>query len=92
MRSSGDHTLITVDPNPGFFVPNAFSPNGDGINDNFDIKVGQDIDKVLKFQVYDRWGEMMYSRENFDPRPEGHGWDGVHKGLRMASAVFAWVH
>lgn len=83
-------TLITVDPNPGFFVPNAFSPNGDGINDNFDIKVGQDIDKVLKFQVYDRWGEMMYSRENFDPRPEGHGWDGVHKGLRMASAVFAW--
>jgi gliding motility-associated-like protein len=85
-------TIITVDPKPGFYIPNAFSPNGDNINDFFDIKLGQDIEKVLKFQVYDRWGEMMYSRENFFPKQEGegHGWNGVHKGLRMASAVFAW--
>ena len=43
-------------------------------------------------QVYDRWGELMYSRENFYPKLEkqGHGWDGVHKGRDMAPAVFAW--
>lgn len=85
-------TIIIVDPKPGFYIPNAFSPNGDNINDFFDIKLGQDIEKVIKFQVYDRWGEMMYSRENFFPKREGegHGWNGVHKGLAMASAVFAW--
>lgn len=83
-------TLILVEPQPGFYVPNAFSPNGDGINDFFDVKVGADIDKVLLFQVYDRWGENMYSLENFDPRRPNHGWDGMHKGRLMNPNVFAW--
>jgi gliding motility-associated-like protein len=85
-------TIIIVDPKPGFYIPNAFSPNGDNINDFFDIKLGQDIEKVIKFQVFDRWGEMMYSRENFFPKreEEGHGWDGIFKGKAMASAVFVW--
>lgn len=85
-------TLITVDPKPGFYIPNAFSPTGNGINETFDIYLGQDIEKVLKFQVYDRWGELMYTRENFYPKREGegHGWNGVHKGRDMAPAVFAW--
>ena len=83
-------TIVTVDPKAGFFVPNAFSPNGDGLNDTFDVEVGPDIDNVLIFQVYDRWGELMYSLENFDPRREGHGWDGMHKGSLMNTGVFVW--
>jgi gliding motility-associated-like protein len=84
------YTLVVVDPNPGFYVPNAFSPDGDGINDFFDIKVGRDIETVSVFQVYDRWGNLMYNRRNFDPRIENHGWDGMHRGQKKESAVFAW--
>ena len=83
-------TIVTVDPKAGFFVPNAFSPNGDGLNDTFDVEVGPDIDNVLIFQVYDRWGELMYSLENFDPRREGHGWNGMHKGKLMNTGIFVW--
>lgn len=83
-------TIVTVDPKAGFFVPNAFSPNGDGLNDTFDVEVGPDIDNVLIFQVYDRWGELMYSLENFDPRREGHGWNGMHKGRLMNTGIFVW--
>ena len=83
-------TLVTVDPNPGFYVPNAFSPNGDNINDFFDIEVADDIESVSIFQVYDRWGGLMYSKKNFDPREKMHGWDGKFRGKAKESAVFAW--
>jgi gliding motility-associated-like protein len=84
-------TTVTVDPNPSFYVPNAFSPNGDNINDTFDVKAGPDIEKVIIFEVYDRWGNKMYSRENFNPHlVKSHGWDGIHKGQKMEPAVFAW--
>lgn len=86
-------TLIIVDPKPGFYIPNAFSPDGDNINDYVVIKLGPDIDKVLKFQIFARWGEMMYSRENFYPKREqddSYGWNGVHKGSLMNPGVFVW--
>ncbi len=65
------------------FVPNAFSPNGDGKNDKLFVR-GNKIDD-LYFTVYDRWGQKM-----FETRDINTGWDGTYHGTRQDPAVFGW--
>jgi len=54
-------------------VPNAFTPNGDGINDKVFVR-GYGINKMT-WRIYNRWGEMVF--ETID---KGQGWDGTYKG------------
>ena len=65
------------------FVPTAFSPNGDGHNDELAI-YGNCINDVV-FRIYDRWGEMVY--ESFDPTEK---WDGNYKGNAVNAGVFVY--
>jgi len=53
-----------------YHVPNAFSPNGDGVNDYFTV-VGDGIEKIT-MQIYNRWGELIFSNNNLE------GWDGAN--------------
>lgn len=70
---------------PGIYVPNAFTPNGDGLNDIFKpILIG--MKSLLFFRVYDRAGELMYSTNI-----QGQGWDGTFKGKAQDAAVFVWT-
>ncbi len=68
---------------PYIFVPNAFTPNGDGKNDLLTVK-GRFI-KNLFFAVYDRWGEKMFETKN-----QSEGWDGVYKGELCDPAVYVY--
>ncbi len=70
---------------PGLYVPNAFSPNGDGINDVFrPVLIGM---RSLKyFRVYNRGGQIMFSTN-----VQGQGWDGTYKGAPQDPAVFVWI-
>jgi len=70
----------------GIYVPNAFSPNGDGRNDLFRAFTGPEV-VVQEFEllVFDRWGNLMIRIR--DPQD---GWDGTHQGRLMNSAVFVW--
>jgi len=72
-------------------VPNAFSPNGDGANDVFQIfaKPGT-VKKIKSFLVFSRWGETVYQYFNFQPNNQDYGWDGMYRGQQMKPAVFAW--
>jgi gliding motility-associated-like protein len=58
------------------FVPNTFSPNGDGINDIFYVQDGGEIQRINLLKIFDRWGSMVYSATNFLPNDENFGWDG----------------
>ncbi|HFA50174.1 MAG TPA: gliding motility-associated C-terminal domain-containing protein [Bacteroidetes bacterium] len=81
------------DPNSltDIYVPNAFSPNGDGINDIFQIYAGGNgIAKVNSFRIFSRWGESVFEYFDFQPNDPQFGWDGKHKGQEMNPAVFAW--
>lgn len=69
---------------PVFDIPNAFSPNGDGLNDEFK-PVGDEVDIVL-FEIYDRWGEFVFGTNNFDL-----GWDGTLRGKPVDPGVYTWV-
>ncbi|MBN8702044.1 MAG: gliding motility-associated C-terminal domain-containing protein [Bacteroidetes bacterium] len=66
------------------FIPDIFSPNGDGLNDVFYVR-GKGI-RELKFVVYDRWGEKV-----FETKDSGIGWDGTFRGKDVPAGVYIWL-
>jgi len=65
------------------WVPNIFSPNGDGSNDILFVR-GKGIQSVLFF-IYDRWGEKVFETTDINL-----GWDGTFNGEPMNKAVFVY--
>ncbi len=66
-------------------APNAFTPDGDGINDYFNVLTRGTL-LIKTFQVFDRWGEKVYDNDN-----PGTGWDGTHNGEPMPSDVYVYI-
>lgn len=85
-----DDITVFVDKRKAIFVPNIFSPNGDGANDVFMIQSGPDVVKINSFQVFNRWGESVFEVYNFPPNEAIYGWDGTHREQLSNSAVFVW--
>ena len=72
------------------YIPNAFSPNDDGINDVFMIFAGQGVAEVKVLHIFDRWGETLFTYRNFQPNDPDFGWDGRLRGELMQPAVFVY--
>lgn len=91
--SGNDVILVKVDKNRNVFVPNIFTPDGDGTNDYFQIYIGTGVRSVDYFQVYDRWGEKLFERRNFLPSEFEieYGWDGRFNGKSMNPGVFIYL-
>jgi gliding motility-associated-like protein len=71
--------------NPQVFVPTAFTPNGDGLNDVFrPIAVG--LTKIEYFSVFNRWGQLVFTTSE-----NGRGWDGKVGGSAQGSGTFVWL-
>ncbi|MFN3916283.1 MAG: gliding motility-associated C-terminal domain-containing protein [Flavobacteriales bacterium] len=68
---------------PDVFVPNAFTPNGDGNNDILYVR-GNNL-TAIEFKVYHRWGELV-----FETNDQSKGWDGTYKGMLCDPAVFVY--
>ncbi|MBE7176629.1 MAG: gliding motility-associated C-terminal domain-containing protein [Mucilaginibacter polytrichastri] len=77
----------TADKGPGgrerLFVPNTFTPNGDGRNDVF-LAYGSDI-RTITLRVYNQWGELY-----FISRDKTFGWDGTYKGVLQPVGVYVY--
>lgn len=82
-------TIFVLDAAP-VYVPNAFSPNGDGQNDLFFIQAGDEVREVRDFQIFDRWGTMVFGRARFQPNDETFGWDGYFKGIAQKPGVYVF--
>jgi len=68
-----------------FYAPNAFTPDGDGLNDVF-RPYGEGIDfSQYTMQIFDRWGELLYDISNAE-----RGWDGTYKGKPVPSGTYIW--
>jgi gliding motility-associated-like protein len=74
------------------YVPNTFTPNGDGRNEVFRLR-GQGITKVNYFRVYDRWGKLVYEATNADDADSAAWNGGLHNetGKPVNSGVFVYV-
>jgi gliding motility-associated-like protein len=80
-----DDVFIKVYEGPMYYLPNAFTPNGDGLNDIFfPTPVG--IRSTEYFRVFDRYGAQM-----FETREWMKGWDGTIKGKKAAFGTYVWM-
>jgi gliding motility-associated-like protein len=75
---------IDVNGEPPFYIPNAFSPNGDGTNDVWYV-YGTGV-KDVKAMIFDRWGEKVFETDN-----QSTGWDGTYRGQMQAPGVFVYI-
>ena len=66
-----------------FFIPNAFTPNGDGLNDTFEPKMSNI--ETYKIMIFNRWGELIF--EGNDPR---FIWDGTYKGVVVPDGTYTY--
>lgn len=87
---STDFITITIAKRRTIFVPTAFSPNGDGNNDRFYLQTGPDVQRIKSFQIFDRWGTLVYSAGPFPPNDPSLGWDGTYQGRLLNPAVFVF--
>ena len=81
---------LQVENNYSIYIPNAFSPNADGINDYFTIFADGAVQEVRSLQIYDRWGEQVFYHENFPHNVELEGWDGSFRSEKMQVGVFVY--
>ncbi|RYZ55434.1 MAG: PKD domain-containing protein [Sphingobacteriales bacterium] len=72
------------------FIPNLFSPNGDGQNDVFYPR-GQGLKEIRSFRIYNRWGEVVFESRSMGLNDPAAGWDGSYKGAALGPDVFVYV-
>ncbi|GAB4244508.1 MAG: hypothetical protein Kow0027_04290 [Saprospiraceae bacterium] len=85
-----DSVVVALEDKDGEFarvyVPNAFSPNNDGINDCFRGHVEPGLEVLAyEMKIFDRWGDLIFETTEIDGC-----WDGTFKGKVMDPAVFVW--
>ena len=74
------------------YIPNAFSPNDDGFNDLFYPQaVAGLVNQVVKFQVFDRWGALIWEAADFTIGGAENAWDGRKNGALMGTGIYAYV-
>ena len=88
--TDSDCITITVNSVPvvcgDFFIPTAFSPNGDNTNNSFGVSINLDCVESIDVKVFDRWGEVVFETTDAAQR-----WDGTYKTKELDTAVFVYV-
>jgi gliding motility-associated-like protein len=72
------------------FLPNAFSPDGDGVNDVFMVQ-SSGITTVKTFRIFNRWGTLVFEKNQVTPNDQRFGWDGRVNGVAAAPDVYVYT-
>ncbi len=86
-------TITVPEPDPNekqVFIPNAFSPDNNGINDFLTVFSQSGVEQITTFAVFDRWGGLVFKNENFQPNLESEGWNGQWQGSTLNTGVYTW--
>jgi gliding motility-associated-like protein len=89
-KSSDDITIHAVCNGGNYFLPNTFSPNGDGSNDVFYVR-GKGVNRIQSLRIFNRWGQMVFEKRDFSPNDAGAGWDGTFNGKRADMDVYIYI-
>ncbi len=89
---TNEHECITTDTlaikilnKKGWYLPNAFTPNGDGLNDDVNpYLIG--MKGLKRFAIYNRAGQLIFATSK-----DGEAWDGTYKGEKLSQQAFVWV-
>ncbi len=87
-----DSRFIIVEKiNSEVIIPNIFSPNGDGSNDQFYVKLPDGIIGLIKvMRVYDRWGNLIFNNKDIPPNEPAQGWQGSMNGTFVVPGVYVY--
>lgn len=86
-----DKVQVTVLCNgSNVFIPNTFSPNGDGSNEVFYIQ-GKGTFKIKSFRIFSRWGQEVFYKADFNANDPSSGWDGTFKGAKEQSDAYVYL-
>jgi gliding motility-associated-like protein len=83
-------TVFVTCDNNNIFVPNTFSPDGDGNNEIFYPR-GRGVATVKSFRVFSRWGQQVFQKQNFMINDISSGWDGTFKGQKLPPDVYVYI-
>ncbi|HEX4875749.1 MAG TPA: PKD domain-containing protein, partial [Chitinophagaceae bacterium] len=75
--------------NANLFIPNTFSPNGDGSNDVFYPR-GKGLERVKLLRIFNRWGEVVFEKRDFPVNDASAGWNGIYKGKPPQPDVYVY--
>ena len=84
-------TLLKFKEIPKFIFSNIFSPNGDGSNDVFYVAYADGNIAIKNFQIYDRWGSLVFSNQNGLTNDKTSGWDGKINGVDAGVGVYQFI-
>ncbi len=73
------------------YLPTAFSPDGDGVNDTWFPQDGGDVVTIHRLSIFDRWGGQMYEARELPTNDPSLGWDGLLNGEPMPAGTYVWV-
>jgi gliding motility-associated-like protein len=71
-------------------IPNAFTPGGNGKNDVFYVK-GSGVNVIRHFRIYNRWGQLIFERNNIGIDDRSAGWDGKFKGQYVETGTYVYM-
>ena len=83
-----DALAIRLKDASSIFIPNAFTPNGDGYNDDFVVFGGAFVERIELLRIFDRWGELVHQKTDFAPNTPA--WDGLFREKRAISDVYVY--
>ena len=88
---ANDSILVTELCEPRIFIPEAFTPNNDNLNDYFEVFGKHAID--FEMQIFDRWGQIMYqiNAKDIEDLTPSDFWDGTYKGKQVPTGAYVWI-
>lgn len=89
-KSTDKVTVFVVCNGANVFIPNTFSPNGDGSNDIFYPR-GTGLFSIKTLRIFSRWGEIVYEKNGFMPNDASAGWNGTFKGVKLTPDVYVYT-
>ena len=73
------------------YMPNIFSPNGDKINDLYRPYCAEGVVEIESFQIFDRWGTLVYEAQHYNATDTSIGWDGTYKNIPAKRDVYTYT-
>lgn len=87
--NTGKIQIIVICKDGNLFIPNTFSPNGDGSNDVFYPR-GKGLERVKMLRIFNRWGEVVFEKRDFPVNDASAGWNGSYKGQKPKADVYVY--
>ncbi len=89
--TASDSVFIEVQKTRKLYIPTAFSPNFDGINDRFTLYGDEpNVQRIMSLQIFDRWGNLIYKANDMLVNDPNVGWNGSFNGKELDKGVYLY--